>query len=303
MELRSLRYFLTVAEELHFGRAAKRLCIAQPSLSAQIKKLEDELGGKLFWRDRKGVRLTDGGRLLMPAAQKILGETAETESLVRTTLAGSTGILRLGYMNTAYSEMFRRILKTFRLRYPQVRIHLQEESPANLFESLRIGEIDAAFVNLLDPPHLDDLAAEHLSTWQLQVLLPAEHPLAARESISLDSIMHEPIIEFGQEYFRGLRLFDSLKQEPDIVHVTGNLQVMAGLVSAGLGITFVPTIHAPFLPEDVVLKPVEGLSSFLHGLLVHRQNVPEPLVRNFLESVHIHASAANLSHEQGRGEG
>lgn len=282
MELRALRYFLAVAEELHFGKAAARLHISQPSLSAQIQKLEADLGGSLFIRDRHHVSLTEGGRLLMQAARTMLFQAAEAEAAVRTTLAGAAGELNLGYMNTAYSDILRIGLKAFRARYPGVRIRLREDTPSNLCEAVRLGDLDAAFVNMPVWEENRELQAEPLAAWPLCVLLPREHPLAGLDAVPMARLTDESVIDFGVEYFHGQQLFDKIPQSPVILHVTGNLQVMAGLVGAGLGVAFMPSSYAPFLPPEVVLKPVEGISFTLICLLVHRRESMEPVVRHFL---------------------
>lgn len=285
MDLRTLRYFLAVAEELHFGKAAARLHISQPSLSAQIQKLEEELGGSLLIRDKRHVRLTDGGRLLMRAGKKVLAEAAEAEAVVRTTLSGAAGVLNLGYMNTAYSDILRNGLKTFRARYPHARIRLREDAPTRLCEAVRMGELDVAFVNMPVWEDDEDLRAAPLADWPLCVLLPCDHSLARLKAVPMDQLTQEPVIDFGVEYFRGQQLFDQIPQEPAIMHVTGNLQVMAGLVGAGLGIAFMPSSYGPFLPPDVVLKPVAGVDFTLICLLVHRRELVEPVVRHFLECI------------------
>src|SRR5436309_10286813 len=149
MELRHLRYFVAVAEELHFGRAAARLHIAQPPLSQQILRLEAELGVELLRRNRRSVRLTDAGRLLLEQSRPLLAQADHVEQLLRQASAGEVGRLAVGFVGSASYEALPRILREFRDRHPQVELRLDELTTAGQVAALNAGRID---VGLVRPP-------------------------------------------------------------------------------------------------------------------------------------------------------
>lgn len=197
MELRHLRYFVTVAQERHFTRAAERLGIGQPPLSVQIRRLEREIGAPLFRRLSRGVELTDAGELLLGSALQILDQLERTVSDVRRVARGEHGRLLVGFAGATYLQpMVPAIVREFRARYPDVQMSPEQSNTPWLMQGLREGRIDVAFVR--PPIDKDDaLRTELLLEEDMIAALPHTHPLAqAGESISLAALAGETFILF-----------------------------------------------------------------------------------------------------------
>ena len=192
MELRLLRYFIAVAEELSFNRAAQRLHMTQPPLSNQIKQLEEELGVLLFVRTNRGVRMTEAGEALLEEARRILVQLEQTTRVVQRVGHGEVGRLTLGFVPSASNEVLPPILRTFRNRYPDVELFLREMRPDRVVQRLHDQQIDAGFLYL----PLDDasLNIECVSREPLVLALPESHPLAARPRVELQALAEEPFI-------------------------------------------------------------------------------------------------------------
>jgi DNA-binding transcriptional LysR family regulator len=202
LELRRLRYFVAVAEELHFGRAAERLHIAQPPLSQQIRRLENELGVELLRRNRRRVDLTDAGRMLLESARPLLAEADRIEKLLRRAGEGTVGRLTIGFVGTASYETLPAILRAFRGRFPDVELRLEELTTGPQVAALRARRID---VGLVRPP-VDDtsLRLTALVKEQLVAALPDSHPLAAFATVRVEQLAPEPFILFLREHGTGL---------------------------------------------------------------------------------------------------
>src|SRR6266536_81806 len=197
MELRHLRYFLAVADELHFGRAAVRLHIAQPPLSRQVRQLEDELGFDLFVRTPRRVRLTDAGRAFRDEARSILARVAEAAAAARRVAQGEAGALAVGFVASATYALLPRLYRRFRERHPDIALALTEMSTAEQVEALRAGQIQ---VGLARPPVGDDtLAVEPLADEPLVAALPARHRLAASGPVALRALAREPFVLFPRQ--------------------------------------------------------------------------------------------------------
>jgi DNA-binding transcriptional LysR family regulator len=192
MELRRLRYFVAVAEESSFSRAARRLHMAQPPLSSQIKQLEEELGVLLFERSSRGVRTTEAGELLLEEARRIFTLVDSTVSMVRRVGHGEVGRLTLGFVPSSSDELLPPILSNFGEKYPNVDLFLREMRPDLIVQRLHEGQIDAGFIYLpLDDPSLE---VECVSREPLVLALPAKHPLSSGDDVDLASFADEPFI-------------------------------------------------------------------------------------------------------------
>src|SRR5579884_1861115 len=183
MELRHLRYFIVVAEQLHFSRAAEILHMAQPPLSQQIQSLEEELGVPLLIRTKRSVRLTAAGKAFLIEAKKVIAQAERAVEAAHQAHNGVIGRLDIGFVGTALAEMLPAILKTFRERYPLVETKLHNLVTAEQVQALREGQIQ---VGILHPPILDgSLHLEIIYRVPMVVALPADHDLAEQESIAL----------------------------------------------------------------------------------------------------------------------
>jgi DNA-binding transcriptional LysR family regulator len=271
MELRHLRYFVAVADELSFRGAARRLHVAQPSLGRQIRDLEEEIGERLFDRDRRQVSLTDSGRVLLGEAQAILAAAEHALHATREAARGDRGLLRIGNISRLSSSFLSRGLHAFRELYPRVEIELVELAGDEQVEALRRGAIEVGFQPVDRDAALDaELSAQPILQSPVVALLPANHPLAAQRSVSLASLSLDRFLRFqsrpnsGYERFVGnlCREFGGFAVRFTGLTVEG-AETAFGLVAAGRGVVL--------LPQMVVRKPRKG-----DGWIVRRLLAPVP---------------------------
>ena len=244
MELRHLRYFVTVAEELHFGRAAKRLCISQQPLSRQIRDLEDELGVQLFYRTKRTVRLTEVGEIFLEEARKTLEQANFAVQLVQQASKGEIGRIAIAFTGSALNIVLPATVRQFKTLYPQVDLTLKRLQTVEQVEAIHSRQID---VGLLHPPINDDtLILETVYQENLVVALPDTHPLAKDESnsISLKQLANEPFILFPR--YIGSVLYDQIINlcrqagfSPNVVQEAMPQQTILGLVAAGIGVSLI----------------------------------------------------------------
>jgi DNA-binding transcriptional LysR family regulator len=261
MELRRLRYFLAVAEELNFTRAAARLQMAQPPLSAQIQVLEGELGVTLFDRSRRAVSLTPAGRALVPEARRLLADAEQTARIVRHADDGTVGRLAVGFVPAAVNGVLPDILRRYRADCPGVVLSLHECSPDDLISQLHEHRIEAAF--LFAPLADDTLLSRCVSAQHLVAALPEGHPLARGATVDARALAAGPMILPTQHETPGLfsrirLLFDELGIAPNVVQrEVWMMQTIVGLVAAELGAAIVPSSVALTPREGVVYLPLE----------------------------------------------
>ena len=244
MELRHLRYFVAVAEELHFGRAAKRLCITQQPLSRQIRDLEEELGVQLFYRTKRTVRLTEVGEIFLEEARKTLEQANFAVQLVQQASKGEIGRIAIAFTGSALNIVLPTTVRQFKTLYPQVDLTLKRLQTVEQVEAIHSRQID---VGLLHPPINDDkLILETVYQENLVVALPDTHTLAKDESdaISLKQLANESFILFPR--YIGLVLYDQIINlcrqagfSPNVVQEAMPQQTILGLVSAGIGVSLI----------------------------------------------------------------
>jgi DNA-binding transcriptional LysR family regulator len=246
MELRQLRYVDAVATHRHFTRAAAAIGVAQPALSHQIKRLEQELGVELFHRSRGGVRLTEAGQTLLPRIVRALSEIDAGREEISALTGLQTGRVRLGAMQALGALDLPGVLAQFHRSYPGVEVMLQEEATARMQELVAADQLDLAIV-ALDAGYPDTLVGLELLEEPLLLALPPGDPLAELDGIHTDQLRDHPFVLFRTG--TGLRTrTDRLCQEagflPRVVFETGNLDRLLALVSAGLGVSLVPASSA-----------------------------------------------------------
>jgi DNA-binding transcriptional LysR family regulator len=241
METHQLRYFLAVAQSGRFTAAARACNVSQPSLSVQVAKLEEELGGALFERSRRGARLTARGELFLPRAKAVLGEMEAAHREVESLAGLSTGKVTLGCLPTTGAHVLPRVLAAFRRAHPKVQVLLREESSPGLARCLEQGEVDLA---ILDEAGLRS-GMEHvpLLSEDLLAALPPRHPLAGKGRVALRQLAGDPFILMKPDH--GFRtITDSLMRkagiEPRVVFESGEIETVQALVGAGLGVSIVP---------------------------------------------------------------
>lgn len=262
MELRHIRYFIAVAEELHFGRAARRLHIAQPPLSQQIRQLEDELGCTLFIRDRHHVELSPAGELLLPQARILLQQAQACADVVRQSATGQKGVLVLGYVEEAVHFVFPAALQSFREQYPAVEVRLVEMHSYQQVEAVERGVIDFGFGYA--PAGATGLAGEKVLSGEIELALPADHKLVRqRKAIKLEDCRDEPFIfpvqaTSPQLYDFMLSICHSHGFTPNVSYTAEHIYTVMGLVRSGMGVTLFPGFIRRQEWPGVVVKPISG---------------------------------------------
>ncbi|WGL52205.1 LysR substrate-binding domain-containing protein [Nocardioides sp. BP30] len=289
MDLRHLRYFVAVAEERHFGRAAERLHMAQPPLSQAIRQLESELGVILLQRTTRRVELTAAGETYLERARSILGDVAQAADLARRVAAGSVGHLTLGCVGTATYSVLPTLSRRLSEELPGVDFAFRGEMlvPDQL-SALHHGAIDVA---LLRPPVADlSLVVEPLRSDRLMVALPADHGLAgqtrirARELSGIDLIVHSADRR-SVMYGVVLRLLHDAGVEPRVRHEVGETSTLLTLVAGGLGVAIVPEPVTALALEGVAYRPLVEPSASVELAVAHRVDRAEPHLQRTVEVI------------------
>jgi DNA-binding transcriptional LysR family regulator len=258
MELRHLRYFVAVAEELHFGRAAQRLHIVQPALSKQISALERELGVCLFSRTKRSVAFTPAGTAFYTEAREILNRVDQATAVTKLTAAGAVGTLDIGFASPVIWSFLQPILRRQRKAYPGVRLHLHELQSSPQIRMLREGKLHAGFV--VRPAGADEVL-EFRPVWHegIVVALPDNHRLAGEEEIDLAQLADERFILVSRTTAPGffdncLDLCRSFGFTPAVVEEGNTPAALYGLVAAGLGVSLGPTSASKIPWHGVTFK-------------------------------------------------
>lgn len=291
MELRHLRYFVVLAEELNFSRAAKRLHIAQPPLSQQIRKLEEELGVQLFVRTKRSVRLTDAGEVFLEEALKVLKQAESATHAAQRAQRGEIGRLSVGFVGSAAYELLPRALRLYRTRFPGVELSLHQLTTTEQVHALHSREIDAGF--LRPPVHDPTLSLEAVLREPLVAALPQTHRLADRKTIRLTELANEDFILYPRHLGPGthdqiVSLCQRAGFSPRIGQEAVEMQTIVGLVAAGLGVSLVPASVEGLRSKDVVYKRMEDHTPDWEIAVVWRkQEDSSARLQKFLKVVRI----------------
>lgn len=264
IEFRHLRYFVAVAQELHFGRAAQKLHIAQPPLSQQIRRLEEIVGCILFQRTSRSVRLTPAGEALLESAQRTLTRVGEDLDSVRSIARGEVGSLSVGFVSSAMFSRLPHALSTYRKRYPKVCLSLHEFHSKQLIEAIRKREIHVGLVR--DPGPIPDLHSETVLKEPLIAIFPKRHPLARYSVIPLEKLESEPFVFYprsaGESAWQTtMKLCERRGFRPRIAQEAPHWQTIVGLVAAEMGITIAPACVASIIPNIVEYRPLRPTSA------------------------------------------
>jgi DNA-binding transcriptional LysR family regulator len=268
MDLKQLRNFIAVAEELSFRGAAKRLDVAQPPLSQSIKRLEAEIGIRLLDRTSRQVRLTPAGTAFLEEARRSVDQLTRAVATARRVEAGGGGHLRLGYVNAATYGVLPELLNRFRSAHAGVEFDLQESTSFEMLKLLGAGQLDAAVVSSI-PSLADKFHAQIISRDRLVVALAPDHPLAARDELALADLTPEPFVMFSASrgpatiYQRTLLACREASFAPRIAHHAENIQSILGLVASHLGIAMVPEGVAKIAYPQVSFRPLADPSPTL----------------------------------------
>ena len=285
MDLRRLRYFTAVAEELHFGRAAERMHVVQSAISQQIKLLEEELGFPLLERSRHSVRLTVPGEIFLPEARDILRRTEEAVQRVRASAGGAVGRLTIGFVDNALWSVLPLILRQFRAQWPAVELSLQPLDRSSQMEALRGSIIDVGLIPAPPPPR-EGIESASLIAAPLLVALPCGHPLATGGPVSLGQLQAEPFVLFPPRMRS--RLLDIIVTgcaqagfSPHISQEAEQLHTLLALVSAGLGVTLVPEWVSRSQEAGVAYAPLADALPSYELLSTWRCDAGNPSVAAF----------------------
>jgi DNA-binding transcriptional LysR family regulator len=259
-----------LAETLNFRRAAECLHMAQPPLSVSIRKLEDELGARLFDRTRAGVRLTPVGRSVLEHARRTLFHADQFRQAASLAAGGQVGTLRIEYVASSTIHLLPRAIAHFRQSFPRVDLHLSEANTDAIMLSLQQGRTDVGIVRY-PTPHHTTLVAELLQRNRYVMALPLSHPKVARQRLRLVDFRDEPFIfpsraEGSAAYMSTLLACERAGFVPRIVQQAAHAQSIIALVEGGLGVALVPDLWAHLAVREVVFKPLVGMEQGLTGL-------------------------------------
>jgi DNA-binding transcriptional LysR family regulator len=286
MELRHLRYFVAVAEELHFGRAAERLYMAQPPLSQQIRQLENEIGVTLFERTNRRVQLTEAGQVFVEEARSILERVDQAVVRAQRAERGESGWLGVGFVASATFGILPDILRRFRECYPDVELVLLELFGGEHGQALREKRIHVGFARL--PGEEEGVVLETVAREPLLVALPSSHRLSPHTTVRLKELADEPFIQFPpqpQSHYAEyvIRLCQSAGFTPNVVQKTGALATAVSLVAAGIGVALVPASVENLRRSGVLYRPIAEPSPTIELTMAYRQQDPSPILPHFLE--------------------
>ncbi len=287
MEMRKLRHFVMVAEELHFGRAARRLSITQPPLSMSIRSLEQELGVELFERTRRNVALTHAGAAFLGEARAILDRAERAVDLAKAVHRGEAGRLTIGFLAATAYTLLPLVLRDFAARSPRVALELRELTMAQQFEAFRRGEID---IGMLRPPIADAaLSSDVIFEEPMVVALPAGHPLAKLVRIPGRRLADQPFVMYPRlpgMVFNDLILgyCERAGFVPRVVQEATQTHAVMGLVSAGLGVAIVPDSVRIMRMRGVVIRPLAEGAPIASIALAWQKANDSPLIPAFVET-------------------
>ena len=291
MELRHLRYFVQVAEEQHYRRAAERLRIAQPALSRQIQDLEEEIGFKLFDRLPRGVKISAAGRSFLVDARRILHEVNEATARAKRVASGQSGTLRVGFVESvSWHGVVPDSFREFRERQPDAELQLKPASSLEQTESVHAGRLDAGFVFTIANIGRE-LAQLPLGSLNLMLAAPKGHPLTKLKKLRLRDLSDAAFVWFPRRespaYYDRLmhECFRAGLKSPHIVQEAVNEATILSLVSCRMGVAFVSGATRWRCPESVALLPVTDLKLPLPFALVWRRDNASPLLARFVADV------------------
>lgn len=285
--IRHLWLFLAVAEDQNFSRAAKRLGMSQPPLTEQIQALEQSLRVQLFTRSRRGAQLTAAGAAILPAVRKFADQLERLELAVHEAVAGHAGVVTIGAITSAMIDVLPPLIERFKQNHPLITVSVREIDSAEAIPALEAGDIDIAFARLEGNlgRHIQSLP---LSEDRLAVALPKDHPLAAKESISLQALADETLVMASRDV--SPVYFDYLVGQckasgfaPRIVHQVRSVSSQVAFVSCGQGIALVPTSLGKLAPENVLIRPLHPEVKVVIAAMAWHSEHKNPLVEAMID--------------------
>lgn len=285
MELRHIRYFITLAEELNFRKAAERLHIAQPPLSRQIQELEEEIGTRLFHRTKRKVELTNAGKVFLQKAYQILNDIEQACVTTRLSSTGQEGELRIGFTG-AVSDIIP-VIKEYRYRYPKVGIILQHMSSTEQITALNEKRIDIANVSIpINAEHIQTMPVLKLS---LMAAVPEQHPLATKPTVTIQDLADETLIMTTKSagslfYDTVIGLFKNAGCSPRMTIHAYDLQTVLTMVASDMGVTITPSPIFDY--KGIVKRDIENVNISIFGSVAWRKDHQSELLKNYLQTMH-----------------
>lgn len=283
--MRHLWLFLVVAEEQHFGRAAKRLGMSQPPVTEQIQVLEASLKVRLFERSSRGTQLTAAGAAILPVVRKLVEHMQHLELAVREAAAGQIGLLTIGAITSTMFDVLPSVIDEFRKSHPRVTVAVKEIDSVDAIAMLRTGELDLAIARL-EVIGDDDIRIEPLNEDHLAVAMPKDHPSAALPRVRLATLAEENLIMFARDVSPDY--FDSLTAAcrandftPRIVHIVRSVASQVAFVGCGQGVALVPASMRKLAPENVVIRPLKESVKIVTAAVAWNKSRPSVLVDAF----------------------
>ncbi len=286
MKLHFLRYFVVLAEELHFGRAASKLAITQPPLSSAIKSLEEELEVQLLIRDSKHVELTQAGEAFLEEARQILEHVARASNVAKIVARGMRGRLEIGVTGSLIYREVPAIVKQFNAEMPDVEVVLREMSSADQLNELLRGQIHAGFLNgSTVPPQLTFLP---MGEDEFVLCLPENHPQARAKTVDLRQLAHESFVMFSRDvapanHDNVIAIFSRAGIHPKIAHAARQWLTIVAMVANGLGVSLVPRSLARSRVHGVKFISISGEQVLAPTMLVWNPAYNLPTLRSFVE--------------------
>ena len=289
MELRHLRYFVTLAEELHFARAASRLGIAQPPLSQQIRALEEEIGVQLFLRTKRRVELTAAGGAFLEESRKVLAQAGRAVLAARRAARGEVGQLEVGFVSSVVYGKAQSIFRLMRVRYPDVSLTLRELTSEEQVEAVKGYGLD---VGLIRPPvnGAESLTVRVIGREPLVVVLPRLHRLARQRRIAMEALAGEPFLQIPRRvapgfYDQFIGICSRAGFSPRVVQEARSTQTIVSLVAGGMGVSIVPASMRNLQRTGVVYRPLKPPVPTSDLAVMWRPDDESPSLRRFLEIV------------------
>jgi len=257
IELRHLRYFVAVAEELHFGHAAKRLHLAQPPLSQQIRKLEEIIGYQLFTRTSRAVKLTSAGEAFLDRARRTLSKVEEDIEEARSIGRGEVGFLKVGFIGSSMLTKLPAMLGRYRRQFPKVNLQLKEFHTSGVVQALLENTLDVGFLRDCGPA--EGLEIEPLFSELFIAVVPSRHPLAKRKALTGAELRDEPFVLFTplasrRAYEKTISICEAHGYRPNVVQEAPQWLTILRLVGAGLGVSIAPACVQRIATPDVACK-------------------------------------------------
>ena len=289
MELRHLRYFVTVAEEQNLTRAAARLHISQPPLSRQIRDLERELGISLFDRGAKSIRLTEAGKIFLVEAQSILQRVDASVDLMKSMAQGKRGKVRVGYAASPAIEILRHTLQIFYDAHPQIKVDLHDMSGPEMLGGLRENKLDVALAVSASPRDFDGLVFENLAAYAINVAFHNDHKFKSANEVSLREIARQPIViltreKYPEVYIGLCKLLSPYTASPNIAGEYDTVASLIAAVEARRGITLVLSTFTQVAGNRVTLRSLHPAPPLLPIAIAYRLGNNAPAATKFIQA-------------------